>query len=128
MTVLHWIWLIIVAALIGIAYVAAGGRALFGTHERPERVIGALLRFWEPDGLGPAPPALPPARVHEFRDRRYRADFEPAFEFEGHICRSVTFAARHRGYPVSRVKRRDIRAVNAELDSNRRFIASITRV
>ena len=46
-------WLVsalIASALLGVAYVGLGGRALFPRRERPDRIVGAHVRLAEIDG------------------------------------------------------------------------------
>ena len=122
------VYAVIIAALLGVIYQALGARAIFRFRERPERVIGARLRFHADEGLDPITPGLPVAAVQEYDGQRYRAVFEHPFAYGGQQRRFVQFSARHLGYPVSRVGRRRLLAINGELDGGDRFIGRIIRV
>lgn len=55
--------MLLVALFLGL-----GGRGLFGTHERPERIVGRYARLYDlesgPKGLDPDQPKLPPQRLN----------------------------------------------------------------
>lgn len=55
----------IIATLTAI-YSGIGGRSLFGTHEKPDRIIGKYVQFKNIDYLGPMPPAVPSGIVEKF--------------------------------------------------------------
>jgi hypothetical protein len=117
-----------ILAIIGVAiiYYATGGRAWFGTHEKPEKVIGTRLKITETDGLGPTRPDLPEAIATYYEKGRYKLEFVEPFRFEGRTETFVFINARHIGYPISRVKRHGWLGVNGTLESGVGFIANLT--
>lgn len=118
------VYAIIALALIGTVFLVTGGRAWFGTRDRPERIIGARLRFSHVEGY-PHPSSLPDAVVREWNGREYRADFiEPIGAGE----REVLLSARHAGYPVSHVSTWRGCYVNASIGQDDQFIARARRV
>ena len=120
----------VIIAIIGVAiiYKATGGRAWFGTHERPEKILGRHLKILEPDGLGPTPPNLPEAIVTHYDKSIYTLEFVEPFRFEGRVEKFVFISARHAGYPISRVKKYGLLAINGTLESGKGFIANLIRV
>jgi hypothetical protein len=120
----------VIIAIIGIAliYSATGGRAWFGTHEKPDKILGAHLMVVEPDGLGPTPPNLPEAIAIHYESGTYKLEFIEPFYFEGRIEKFVFIKARHLGYPISRAKKRGLLGVNGTLESGVGFIANLIRV
>jgi hypothetical protein len=118
------VYAIIALALIGTVYLATGGRARFGTRERPERIVGARLRFSDVEGHT-YPSGLPDAVVREWNGREYRAEFvEPIGAGE----REVVLSARHVGYPVSRVSASRTCYVNGSIGPGDGFIGGVRRV
>ncbi|MGD0078941.1 MAG: hypothetical protein ABSB91_10015 [Sedimentisphaerales bacterium] len=113
---------------VAIIYKATGGRALFGTHERPEKILGKHLKILEPDGLGPKPPNLPEAIAIYYDNGTYKLEFVEPFRFEGRVEKFVFISARHGGYPISRVKKRGLLGINGTLESGIGFIACLIRV
>jgi hypothetical protein len=120
----------VILAIIGVAiiYYATGGRAWFGTHEKPQKILGIRLKITEPDGLGPTPPDLPEAIATYYENGRYKLEFVEPFHFEGRTEKFVFINARHIGYPISRVRRHGWLGVNGTLESGAGFIANLTRV
>jgi hypothetical protein len=104
-------YLLIIYAVIGLAlataaYSALGGRAIFGTRERPERILGrrCQLRVLEsgPHGLPPRQSMLPAAAVETItREGLYLLRFETSWEWRGIAETHALVSGRHRGYPVS---------------------------
>ena len=87
-------------------FLGLGGRALFGTHERPERIVGryARLHYLEsgPKGLDPNQPKLPPARIDSYSpEHGYRLVFEAPIKWLERTEDHAYVLARHSGYPVS---------------------------
>ena len=100
------IWLIVVIALGVAAYVGLGGRALFGTKEHPDRILGrrAQLTILEtgPLGLAPDQPYLPPAVVERFvPEREYVLRFDTPVPWLERTETQATVSARFVGYPIS---------------------------
>jgi hypothetical protein len=122
------IYVILAIVAIAIIYYAAGGRALFGTHERPEKVLGIRLKITEPDGLGSTPPNLPEAIATYYENGRYKLEFVEPFHFEGRTEKFIFINARFVGHPISRVKRHGWLGVNGTLESGVGFMANLTRV
>ncbi|MFN3651152.1 MAG: hypothetical protein ACK47B_16375 [Armatimonadota bacterium] len=119
------LYLFIVLLVVGILFRAAGGRAVFGHHERPERVLGKWITISNIDGLGADPPGLPPVQLQGFAGDHYLATFgEPALIAEKRV-RELRLWARHTGRPISSASRRGILAVNVELDSGHSFMAEM---
>jgi hypothetical protein len=120
----------VIIAIIGVAiiYMATGGRAWFGTHERPEKILGTHLKIIEPDGLGPTPPNLPEAIVIHYDNGIYTLEFVEPFRFEGRVEKLVLISARHVGYLISRVKKYGLLGINGTLESGIGFIANLIRV
>ena len=71
----------IIATLTAI-YSGIGGRSLFGTHEKPDRIIGKYVQFKNIDYLGPMPPAVPSGIVEKFIKPMYRIKFDSPFSYE----------------------------------------------
>ena len=123
-------WLVsalIASALLGVAYVGLGGRALFPRRERPDRIVGAHVRLAEIDGVGPTPPAVVEGVVQSFDGRSYRVTFDAPVEMGGRTEHYATVSARHAGYPVSAASKRGILAVHGLLESGQGFIALFAR-
>jgi hypothetical protein len=100
------IWAIVLVALIVAVYFGLGGRALVGTHEHPQRIIGRRVHLAElesgPLGLDPNQPRLPPANVESFGpDGRYFLRFQLPVTWLGKLETHATISSRHVGYPVS---------------------------
>lgn len=76
------IWTTVALALAAALYLSLGGRALFGTRERPARILGRRAQLSElesgPRGLDPEQPRLPPATIERFSpEEGYLLRFEP---------------------------------------------------
>ena len=87
-------------------FLGLGGRGLFGTHERPERIIGRRVRLFHlesgPKGLDPDQPNLPPAKVESYSpDKGYHLKFEAPVKWLEKTEDHAFVSARHVGYPVS---------------------------
>jgi tetratricopeptide (TPR) repeat protein len=100
------IWTVVLMGLGTITYLAAGGRAIFGTREQPERILGRRCQLYllesGPKGLDPEQPRLPPAVIEEFEsDKKYVLRFEEPVEWLGVVETRAHVSARHVGYPVS---------------------------
>jgi hypothetical protein len=124
------IYAIILVALVTIAYSALGGRAIFGTRERPELIIGRRCQLFRlesgPKGLDPEQPLLPPAVIEEFPDGKYNLRFEEPVEWLGVVETRALVSARHTGYPVSLTSswwRRGV-WVNGRFGSGEQFIGA----
>jgi hypothetical protein len=120
----------IIIAIMGIAiiYSATGGCAWFGTHERPNKILGTRLKITDTDGLGRTPPNLPEAIAIHYENGTYKLEFVETFNFGGRVEKFVYVKARHVGYPISRVKKRGLLAINGTLESGVSFIANLIRV
>jgi len=118
------VYALIALPVIGMAFVGTGGRAWFGTRERPERITGARLRFsdieWQ-SGLA----SLPDAIVREWDGSAYRAELVEAVG-EG-AGREILLSARHEGHPLSRVSTRRGCVVNGRFAPDSGFIAVVRR-
>ena len=100
------IWTVVALALLAALYVALGGRAIFGTHERPARVIGRRVQLSQlesgPRGLDPQQPHLPGATIAAYDPADgYRLQFQIPFTWLGKTETEGRVSARHVGYPVS---------------------------
>ena len=87
-------------------FLGLGGRALFGTHERPEKILGRRAQLFSlesgPKGLDPDQPKLPPAKIESYSpERGYRLVFEAPAKWLERIEDHAYVLARHIGYPVS---------------------------
>ncbi len=122
---IYFVYGIIVLTILSVIYLGTGGRAWFGTHEHPERVLGARIRFGDIEGL--EQPNLPSAIVRDFKDGAYRAEFVTPVEFGFIKDCFVRLWPRHKGHPISGVNRHGFLFINGELESGRRFIALINR-
>ena len=120
----------VILAIIGIAIIfyATGGRGWFGTHEKPEKVIGIRLKITDPDGLGPTPPNLPEAIAIDYENGKYKLEFIEPLHFENRTEKFAFINARFVGHPISRVKKHGWLGVNGTLESGVGFIANLTRV
>src|SRR6266540_2762313 len=104
------IWATIAAALLGAIYVGLGGRALFGTHERPDRILSRRVRLDSlesgPLGFDPNQPKLPAALVEQFTSNgEYMLRFEQPVAWLGKVETHAFVRNHHVGYPVSLVAR-----------------------
>jgi hypothetical protein len=120
-TTLVFITLIALAVAI---YTGTDGRAWFGTHEQPDKLIGCLVRFQSIDWLGASPPSLPVGKVECFNNPTYRIIFDPAFTFEGTTEHFVDVVAHSKGWPVSGAIKKPT-AVLVIFESGKKFWADI---
>ncbi len=120
MTIIYSV--IVISAAIAI-YMLLGGRAIFGTREKPKKILGATIQIFSPDGLGPEPPELPKGTVQTYENDSYLIEFCEPYEIEGCKEHFVKIQARHVGYPISSMKTWRGIAVNSILESGRGFIA-----
>ena len=106
-TYLLLIWAVVAAAMVAIAYLGLGGRALFGARERPERILGRRVQLMDlesgPKGLDPEQPALPPAVVESYEagGAEYLLRFDAPVVWLGKAETHAIVAARAVGRPVS---------------------------
>lgn len=129
------IWIIVVVAVAGVIYIGLGGRALFGTRERPERMLGRRVQLGElesgPKGLDPEQPRLSPAVVEQYEPNgEYRLRFEVPVVWLGRTETHATVAARAIGHPVSRaasIWRRRV-WVAGEFGSGEAFLGELHRI
>lgn len=120
------VYLIIGLGMLGILFQATGGRALLGTRERPERLLGARLRFHAVD-YHPELTDLPDAVVQEWDGRQYRVQFlEPLSTSQRE--RGAMLSSRWEGCPISRVSSWRGAAVSGLLTGGDGFIAMGRRV
>lgn len=119
------IYIVIGLAILFAIYIGTGGRAWFGTHENPERMIGVQVGFAAIDGLGPTLSSLPKAIIKEYKQDSYRAVFSVPFEIDNFIEHYVDISPRHVGYPISRISKHRSMAVVGKLESGQGFIASL---
>jgi hypothetical protein len=87
-------------------FVGLGGRAHFGSRERPERIVGRRVQLSElergPKDLDPDQPALPPATVTAYSPvNGYHLLFETPVECLDRVEYHAHVTARHAGCPVS---------------------------
>ena len=117
------VYALIALAVLGAVYVGTAGRAWFGTHERPEQILGARLRFVHLD-WHPTLTRLPDAIVREWDGHQYRVEFvEPLPTAQGD--RHAMLSARQAGYPVCRARTWRSVAVNGSVGSSDGFIAFV---
>jgi hypothetical protein len=100
------IWAVVGLCLVYALFLAFGGRALFGAHERPERILGRRARLFQLEsglkGLDPAQPTLPPAVVESFSpEYGYRLVFDAPFKWLEKTEDHAYVCTRSVGYPVS---------------------------
>ena len=113
---------VVLVALAVAIYSGTGGRAWFGTRERPERIIGLTARLTHCDGL---PQTSTPVGVITRHDGpNYHIKFSAQFIVDGREESSAWIRARHVGYPVSGASRRPT-FIYGSLESGRRFIARL---
>ncbi len=124
---IYLIYIIIALAILGAIYVQTGGRARFGTHEHPDRILGVRVRFSEVDGLTKYTTTLPSAIIRTFENGTYHAEFVEPFEWESTKESFVDLSPRHVGYPISKVRKRGVLAVCGILESGRQFISLLNR-
>jgi len=122
MLLIYCLIAVVLVVLAVAIYSGTGGRAWFGTRERPKKIIGLTVRLTQCDGL---PQSSTPAGIITRHDGpNYQVEFSSEFFVDG---REQTFAwirARHVSYPVSGAQRRPT-FVNGSLESGRRFIARL---
>src|SRR5260370_440962 len=86
-----------VIALIVAIYYGLGGRALFGTREIPQTIIGQTVELRECEWLASSNSNLPSATVTNYNAPDYRLDFTKPFVFDGREEHFVLVRCRHRG-------------------------------
>ena len=117
---------ITVIALAVAIYSGTGGRAWFGTHEKPDRLLGRRIRFISVDGLGQSP-NFPSGKIEYFADPVYRVILDAPFEHDGKCEHFVDVRPHSKGWPVSgAVKRRT--AITGTLESGQGFWADVAVV
>ena len=117
---------VIVLSALAIVYLGLGGRALLGTRERSQTMIGEVMSFGEVDDLWPVT-TLPDASIEEFESGSYVVRFVQPVRIDDYLESYATIHARHAGWPISAARRgkRRLLAVNGELESGRGFRAMI---
>ena len=126
------IWAVVVLAIIAIVYLGLGGRAIFGTRERPDRILGRRCQLSSlesgPKGFDPRQRQLPPAVIErQMPAGEYVLRFETPAEWLGLVETRAYVSARHVGYPVSSVsswRRRSV-VVNGHFESGEQFIGDL---
>lgn len=116
------LWIAGFAVVIAI-YNGMGGRALFGTHERPEHLLGKTVEFMNAEGLEQSI-CLPQGRVESFKESAYKIAFESDFTYDEKKEQYVFVVPHSKGWPVSGALKRPT-AVLATLGSGQRFWADI---
>lgn len=115
-------WIAGFAVVIAI-YNGVGGRALFGTHERPEHLLGKIVELMNAEGLEQF--GCPPqGRVESFKDSAYKITFESDFTYGEKKEQYVIVVPHSKGWPVSGALKRAT-AVLATLASGHRFWADM---
>lgn len=113
-------------------YIGSGGRAWFGTQEKPKKIIGKTVQLREiecaPNGLLPKSKKIPPMVVPEFINLKYRLEFLEPFELNGKIESFAYIQSRYKGYPISNIKKRGTLVVTGNFESGETFIAQINLV
>ena len=122
---LNVIYGIVALALIFAIYIGTGGRAWFGTHERPERIIGKRVVIHEFDGFTEGAGLRLYGKVVGFDGKRYRIDFETSTEEQKWTAKCAFVSHRHTGYPVSSATKTSLLAVGGSTDEGMQFIALI---
>jgi hypothetical protein len=117
------VYAIIALAVLVAIYSAGGGRAWFGTHEHPEQIMGARLRFGDIE-WHPTLRRLPDAIVREWDGGQYRIEFVEPLPTPDEV-RYALITPRHVGYPVSRVRTWRSVIVNGSLESSGGFIGVV---
>ena len=126
--------ILIAAALAAAAYFSAGGRAIFGGSEQPDRLLGERVQLSKvesgPRGLDPNHPSLPPAVVENFDGAMYVLQFEQPVQWLGKTETHACVSSRSRGYPVSLVGSPFHRTawVNGRFGSGEAFLAVLRRL
>lgn len=100
------IWAVVAVAMVAVAYLGFGGRALFGTRERPERILGRRVQLMDlergPKGLDPEQPVLPLAVVESYEPGgEYLLRFDAPVVWLGRAETHAKVTARAVGQPVS---------------------------
>jgi hypothetical protein len=101
--------------------------ALIWAEEKPDKINGIRVRLGQFDGIGPNPPKQIYGIISHCANNRYRINFDEPFEYQGKKENYAVLTARHAGYPVSRMGRHSILAVNCEFESGYGCIASIAK-
>ena len=124
---IDWIFLALAAsALLLAAYFGLGGRALFGQRERPERIVGKIVRFSAIEGLREL--ELPNARVISFNGSSYVVELLSPISIEAETVTTLHINARHKGYAVSSARAHGFLAIGGETPQGRGFIACLNIV
>jgi len=91
---------ITIVALVLAIYSGTGGRAWFGTHEKPEFLLGKHVQFLNMEWLNQSSIVLD-GRVESFNSPNYRIILDSPFDYEGNLEYYVDVGSRHQGWPVS---------------------------
>jgi hypothetical protein len=116
---------VVLLALTIAIYSGTGGRAWFGTRERPQEIIGRSVQLADCDGFGDASVSPPPGIIIEHDAENYRLEFRTPFVIDGREEHFAWVRARHIGYPVSAAARRAT-FIYGSLESGRQFIARMS--
>lgn len=100
------IWVVAGLCLLYALFLGLGGRALFGTSERPERILGRRAHLFQlesgPKGLDPGQPRLPPAKIESYSpENGYRLVFDAPFKWLEKSEDHAYVSTRSVGYPIS---------------------------
>jgi hypothetical protein len=111
------------AALLCAAYVGLRGLGWVRYRERPERIIGRVIKFRdvEPDFVV----SVPAARVASYDGNSYLAQLASPVHIEGREHVTVRISARWRGFPISSASRWRVRAANCQFPDGCAFIALV---
>lgn len=123
------LYAVILLAVFYAIFIVTGGKAWFGIHEKPERIIGKTIEFYEiecaPNGLLPKSKKMPIGQVVEYVNSEYHLKFLEPFEINGKVEFYANIKARHVGHPISNINKLGSITAIGDFESGAQFIAEI---
>jgi hypothetical protein len=121
---IQWLlWAISGCALLYASYIALGGRALLKLQEKPDRILGKMVRFSEIDWMNRT--SLPPAKVISFDGESYWAELTEPVTVHDETFAMRQLRARHNGHLISSAKKYGVLAVGGQTPKGQGFVACL---
>lgn len=123
------LYVVVFFAVIIAIFISTGGKSLFGTHEKFEKIIGKTIQFSKiecaPNGLLLKSKAFPIGEVIRCVDSIYHLKFLEPFELNGKMEAYARIKARYIGHPISNINKFNNITVIGNFESGAEFIAEI---
>lgn len=121
---IQWVlWAISGSALLYAVYIALGGRALLNLQEKPDRILGKIVRFSDIDWMDRT--SLPPAKVISFDGESYWVELAEPVTVHDETFATLQLRARHKGYVISSAKKYGVLAVGGQTPKGQGFVACL---